>query len=108
VAQLFLDVAFVDLGGRGKTCAKGVAGELEATLHLAEITTYAGGDCRPFHQPRDLLVVQLLRTNSFPLSSHAAEEGAVRQFGELDPGLDRDDMRRYPSVSTFFGQPAAE
>jgi hypothetical protein len=50
----------------------------------------------------------LLRTNSFPLSSHAAEEGAVRQFGELDQGLDRDDMRRYPSVSTFFGQPAAE
>jgi hypothetical protein len=60
MTKLFLDVAFVDLGRGGKIRTKGMTGELEGALDLAEIAANACGHCSGFHKPRHLLVVQSL------------------------------------------------
>ncbi len=91
MTKLFLDIAFVDLGRGGETRSQRMTGELEGALDLAEITVNAGRHRSPFHKPGYLLVVQPLRANSFPLPRHAAKEGTMRQFGELDPGFGGDD-----------------
>lgn len=91
MTELFLDVTLVHFSGRGQARAKRMAGEFEGAFNFAEIAANACGHCGPFHKPSDLLVVQPLRPDSFPLPRHPTKKGAMSQFSELDPGLDCGD-----------------
>lgn len=65
-----------------------MTGELKRALDLAEITANPGRHRGPLYQPRHLLFVQPVRTDSLALSCDAAEEWTMHETTELDPRLD--------------------
>jgi len=83
MTELFLHVPLIDLGGRGDTCAKGLAGKLTGSLDLTEIAADAGRHCSPLHKPGHFIIIQPLRSDSFALARDPAEEGPCASLTNL-------------------------
>ena len=89
VAELLLDVAFVDLGRRRQAGAQRVSGELLLPLALRKVAAHARGDRQALDQARDVTVVESFGSDLAP--DDRPEHGPARDAGEFQPGLERSD-----------------
>ena len=89
VAELPLHITLVDLGGRGKARAQGMAGEFRLPLALAEVAAHAGRERRMFDQPGDVPVGQAVGADLF--ANHPPEQRPDSNPGEFEPGFERGD-----------------
>ncbi len=91
MAELLLHIALVDLGRGGEAGAQRMAGKQLSALALRQIAAHAGGQRGALDEPGDLLVVEPIGADCLALPGHPAEQRAVRDAAELQPGLQRHD-----------------
>ena len=84
VAELLLDPALVDLGGRGQAGAQRVSGELVPPFALGQIAAHARRHRGSLDQPGDVLVDHPLGADRLAVAEHAAEQRPVRNSGEFN------------------------
>ena len=89
VAEVLLDVAFVDLGRRGEPGAQRVPGKLLLPVAFGQIAAHARGDRQALDEARDVAVVETFGTDLAP--DHRPEQRPTRNARELQPGLERGD-----------------
>ncbi|MET3778153.1 hypothetical protein ABID20_003740 [Rhizobium alvei] len=68
VAELFLDIALIDLRRRGKAGAQWVTGKLQPPLDLRKIAPYARGQRRLLNKASHFLVVEPFRPDNLALA----------------------------------------
>lgn len=83
MADLLLDVVLVDLGRRGK--AGHIASDRQILLarKLGRIAAQAGGKRSLLDETRDLLIVELVRSEVLALAGDATEEGPLVGLANL-------------------------
>lgn len=90
MARLLLHVAFINLGGGREACAQRMVRKLLAALGLGKIPAHAGGQGRALGQAAPPPDRSAVRLSPFALTCDAAEEGAMRDTGQLQLGLQGD------------------
>ena len=91
VAEMLLNVGFLDLSGGGEAGAQRVAAEREAPLALGKVATKAGGQRACLDEPHDVLVGQPLPRNPAVLARDRPEEGTMADAAEPQPGFEESD-----------------
>ena len=91
VAEMFLNVGFLDLGGGGEAGAQRVASEREPPLALGQIATEAGGERACLDEPDDVLVGQPRPGNPAVLAGDRAEDGTMADAAKPQPGFEKSD-----------------
>ena len=91
MSEVLLHIAFVDLSRGGESGAQRMAGEHHPAFAFRQIATHACRQRGSLDETRDLLVVKPLRSHGLALTGHPAEQRAMDDPRELEPGLERDD-----------------
>ena len=78
VAEVLLDVAFVDLGRRGEPGAQRVPGKLLLPVAFGQIAANARGDRQALDEARDVAVVELSDPTSRPTTARNSGPRAMR------------------------------
>jgi hypothetical protein len=60
VAELLLDMAFVQFGSRGEARARGRSREFVLPVGFGKIAAHAGGKRRALHEPGDMFVIEAI------------------------------------------------
>src|SRR5208337_2398338 len=89
VAEVLLDVAFVDLGRRGESGAQRVPGKLLLPVAFGQIAAHPCGDRQALDEARDVAVVETFGSDLAP--DHRPEHRASGDTREFQPGLERGD-----------------
>ena len=89
VAEVLLDVAFVNLGRRRQAGAQRVAGKLLLPVAFGQIAANACGDRQALDEARDVAVVETFGSDLAP--DYRPEQGSTRDPREFQPGLEGGD-----------------
>jgi len=91
VAEMALDMRFLDFRGAGEAGAQRMAGKRQLSFALAEIAANAGGQRGFLHQPRDMLVGQALRGDARVFLGDTAKQRPVGDSTKPHPGFEHRD-----------------
>ena len=91
VAELFLHIAFIDLGGGGEARPQRMAGKFTPPLAFAQIAAHAGREGAGLDEPGDVPVAQPLDIDGSGIGQDASEQGPVADASEFHPGFQRDN-----------------
>jgi len=76
MAELLLDIALIDIGAGGQSCAQGMTGEQFQALGLWQVSTNASGQHGLLDQAGDMFVRQPVPGGFAPVAGDALEQRA--------------------------------